>query len=68
MVLYWNECAELFTTRNLKTGDSYEAVYLPFSAGDAVTEQRIRAAGTVTDTHYMEVASRYLSVPEHMQR
>ena len=66
MVLYYNQAAELFLTRDLAAGDTYSLTYLPYAPGSALTRQAVEASAGSTDPRYEQVARDYLTIPSHM--
>ena len=68
MVLYYNMAGELFLTRNTAPGDSYTVTYLPYVPGSRATAAAVAACAGVEDSHYQEMAQRYLTIPRHIQQ
>lgn len=66
MVLYYNQAAELFLTRDLAAGDTYSLTYLPYAPGTSFTQQAVTASASLTDPRYEQVTRDYLTVPSHM--
>ena len=66
MVLYYNQAAELFLTRDLAPGDAYSLTYLPYAPGNAQTEAAVSASAVLSDPRYDQAARDYLTVPQHM--
>ena len=67
MVLYYNQAAELFLTREIAAGDAYSLTYLPYVPGTKQTEEAVRASAVLADAGRETVPQNYLSVPQHME-
>ncbi|MBR0406800.1 MAG: transglutaminase domain-containing protein [Clostridia bacterium] len=68
MVLYYNTAGEYFLTRGLEPGDTYSLTYLPYEAGAPGVAQLVSDNAGMNDPYYEEIASRYLQIPQHIQK
>jgi len=68
MVPYFNAGSELFVTRDLMAGDSYDFTYLYLPADSEATAQLIREASRVNDVRYEEIYRFYTALPSHIQQ
>ena len=65
LVVYFNAGSEIFTTRNLAAGDTWEADAAVFVAGDAGLASLTAACETADDPHWEEINSVYRALPQH---
>ncbi len=65
MVPYFNLASELFITRNLKAGDSYEVVYENYIAGDSL-QALYNTFPKTPDEGYLSLNEKYYSLPSHL--
>lgn len=68
VVPYFNAGSEVFTTRNLRAGDVWEADAPVFVAGEAGVRELIQACSTKPDPDWESVNSAYRALPEHMEQ
>ncbi len=65
MVPYFNMASELFITRNLRAGDSYEVVYENYIAGDSL-QALYNTFPKTPDEGYLSLNEKYYSLPSHL--
>ena len=68
MTPYFNLGSELFITRSLKSGDSYDVTYLSMQATDAGMAALAESLAEAEDPGYQEAVDRYTSLPGHIQQ
>ena len=68
MVPYFSNSSEVFITRNLQNGDTYEILAPLFRAGDPGIGTLVAAASSLSDPSWPEIVSLYTTLPSHLEK
>ena len=68
MTPYFNLSSEIFITRNLESGNSYEARYLSMKATDSGMSALAEQHAALADPGHEQAAARYTALPGHIQQ
>ncbi len=68
LVPYFSNSSEVFITRNLQAGDTYEVLAPLFRAGDPGIGTLVTAASAFSDDSWADVVSLYTALPSHLEK